>query len=88
MLVLGILMLDLGVQALHVTNQSLIFRAGNESHSRLVGCYMLFYAVGSGTGAWAATAAFDIAGWHGVCALGGGVSLAALAFWMWANSRD
>jgi len=88
MLVLGILMLDLGVQALHVTNQSLIFRAGNESHSRLVGCYMLFYAVGSGTGAWAATALFDIAGWHGVCALGGGVSLAALGFWAVAGTNN
>ena len=87
MLVLGILMLDLGVQALHVTNQSLIFRAGNASHSRLVGCYMLFYAVGSGTGAWAATAVFDIGGWHGVCALGAGVSLAALGFWMWAEKN-
>ena len=88
MLVLGIFMLDIGVQALHVTNQSLIFQSGNEAHSRLVGCYMLFYAVGSGTGAWAATAVFDIAGWHGVCALGAGVSLAALGFWMSANSRD
>lgn len=88
MLVLGILMLDLGVQALHVTNQSLIFRSGNEAHSRLVGCYMLFYAVGSGTGAWAATAAFDIAGWHGVCALGAGVSLAALVFWAVAGKNN
>ncbi|TYQ19714.1 UNVERIFIED_ORG: putative MFS family arabinose efflux permease [Zoogloea ramigera] len=88
MLVLGILMLDLGVQALHVTNQSLIFRGGNEAHSRLVGCYMLFYAVGSGTGAWAATAVFDIAGWHGVCTLGAGVSLAALVFWAVAGTNN
>ncbi|MPQ57534.1 MFS transporter [Duganella sp. FT27W] len=88
MLVLGILMLDLGVQALHVTNQSLIFRAGNEAHSRLVGCYMLFYAVGSGTGAWAATAVFDIDGWQGVCTLGAGVSLAALVFWAVAGTNN
>ena len=86
MLVLGILMLDLGVQALHVTNQGLIFGASGGAHSRLVGCYMLFYAVGSGIGAWAATVVFSVAGWNGVCALGAAVSLAALVCWAWTGS--
>jgi predicted MFS family arabinose efflux permease len=49
-LVVGIILLDLGGQALHVTNQSMIFRAPPEAHSRLVGLYMLFYAAGSGAG--------------------------------------
>ena len=80
-LIVGILALDLGVQALQVTNQSLIFRASSEAHSRLVGCYMLFYAVGSGSGAIAATSVYEAAGWTGVCALGGTVSAAALLFW-------
>ncbi len=80
-LIVGILALDLGVQALQVTNQSLIFRASSEAHSRLVGCYMMFYAVGSGGGAIAATSVYAIAGWTGVCVLGGAVSAAALLFW-------
>ncbi|HWW70264.1 MAG TPA: MFS transporter, partial [Duganella sp.] len=80
-LIVGILALDLGVQALQVTNQSMIFRASSEAHSRLVGCYMLFYAVGSGGGAIAATSVYAIAGWTGVCLLGGAVSAAALLFW-------
>jgi hypothetical protein len=50
-------------------------------HSRLVGCYMLFYAAGLGSGAIAATYAFSQAGWAGVCWLGLGISAAALAFW-------
>jgi predicted MFS family arabinose efflux permease len=50
-LVIGIVLLDLGGRALHVTNQSMIFRAKPASHSRLVGLYMFFYAVGSGLGA-------------------------------------
>ncbi|OWX23885.1 hypothetical protein A7A40_05085, partial [Acinetobacter baumannii] len=50
-LVIGIVLLDLGGQALHVTNQSMIFRTRPEAHSRLVGLYMLFYAVGSGVAA-------------------------------------
>lgn len=80
-LVIGIVLLDLGGQALHVTNQSLIFRTRPEAHSRLVGLYMLFYAVGSGLGAIGTTATYAYAGWQGVCLLGAAVSLVALLFW-------
>jgi len=83
-LVAGILLLDLGGQALHVTNQSMIFRTRPEAHSRLVGLYMLFYAVGSGLGAIGTTMAYARAGWPGVCLLGAAVSLLALLFW-WAT---
>jgi predicted MFS family arabinose efflux permease len=80
-LVIGIVMLDLGGQAIHVTNQSMIFRTQPESHSRLVGCYMLFYSIGSGMGAIASTMTYAVLGWPGVCLLGAGVSLLALTFW-------
>ncbi|MFB6407357.1 MFS transporter [Acinetobacter baumannii] len=80
-LVIGIVLLDLGGQALHVTNQSMIFRTRPEAHSRLVGLYMLFYAVGSGLGAISTTATYAYAGWLGVCSLGVCVSLLALLFW-------
>lgn len=87
MLVIGIIMLDLGVQALQVTNQSMIFSGSPTAHSRLVGCYMLFYAVGSGSGALAATTVYVAAGWSAVCMLGAAVSLAALLFWRMTNTR-
>lgn len=80
-LVIGIVLLDLGGQALHVTNQSLIFRTRPEAHSRLVGLYMLFYALGSGLGAIGTTVTYAHMGWHGVCLLGATVSLLALVFW-------
>lgn len=80
-LVSGIVLLDLGGQALHVTNQSLILRADTPMNSRLIGLYMLFYAVGSGLGAIGATATYACAGWRGVCLLGAGVSLVAWVFW-------
>lgn len=88
MLAIGIIMLDLGVQALQVTNQAMIFSGGHASHSRLVGCYMLFYAVGSGSGALAATTVYAAAGWIAVCALGAAVSVAALLFWLLVGRRD
>lgn len=80
-LLLGIVMLDLAGQAIHVVNQSMVFGAGSDAHSRLVACYMLFYAAGSGLGAIASTAAYAAFGWHGVCVLGGAISLAGLGFW-------
>ena len=80
-LVLGVVVLDLGAQAIHVTNQSMIFSTSTGSHSRVVGCYMLFYAVGSGLGALASTTLYTLYGWTGVCALGASVSLTALVFW-------
>jgi hypothetical protein len=70
-----------GGQAIHVTNQSMIFSSQSQAHSRLVGCYMLFYSVGSGVGAIASTAVYATLGWPGVCLLGAGVSALALAFW-------
>ena len=82
-LVIGIVLLDLGGQAIHVTNQSMIFSAqSGDAHSRMVAGYMLFYAVGSGLGAIASTAMFAVAGWMGVCLLGAGVTMTALAFWV------
>nr|WP_253273730.1 MFS transporter [Collimonas arenae] len=81
MLVLGIVLLDLGGQAIHVTNQSMIFQSQPAAHSRLVACYMLFYTVGSGAGAILSTSMYAAAGWTGVCLLGAAVSLVAMIFW-------
>lgn len=80
-LVIGIVLLDLGGQAIHVTNQGMIFRSSHDAHSRLVGAYMLFYAVGSGAGAMGTTITYAHAGWIGVCILGAGISFLALLFW-------
>lgn len=80
-LVVGVILLDLGGQAIHVLNQTLILAANPNAHGRLIGGYMLFYAVGSGLGGIAATTAYARAGWTGVCLLGAGVSAAALLFW-------
>ena len=47
-LIVGIVLLDVGGQAVHVVNQSMILGARPDAHARLVGCYMLFYSAGSG----------------------------------------
>ena len=87
-LIIGIILLDLAGQAIHVTNQSMIFSVQEGSSSRLVGCYMMFYAVGSGLGAIAATRVFALGGWSAVCLLGATVSALALLFWWLSRPAD
>ncbi|HEX7390669.1 MAG TPA: MFS transporter [Acidiphilium sp.] len=77
----GVVFLDLAVQAVHVTNQSIIFDRHPEARNRLVGGYMVFYSIGSAIGAIASTMAYAHAGWAGVSALGAGISLVALLLW-------
>ncbi|BFH63649.1 MFS transporter [Paenibacillus azoreducens] len=80
-LVLGIILLDMAVQAVHVTNQSLIFNVRPEARSRLTGGYMIFYSIGSAAGSIASTSVYASFGWNGVCLLGAAVSALALLFW-------
>ncbi len=80
-LIVGIILLDLAVQAVHVTNQSMIFTVRPEARSRLTAAYMIFYSIGSATGSIASTNIYAIFGWNGVCLLGASVSAFALLFW-------
>lgn len=81
-LVIGIILLDLAVQAVHVTNQSLIFTVRPEARSRLTAAYMVFYSIGSATGSIVSTNIYANYGWNGVCLFGVSVSAMALVFWM------
>ncbi|MFI0787603.1 MFS transporter [Streptomyces lydicus] len=80
-LVLGVILLDLAVQAVHVTNQALIYALHPDAGSRLIGGYMVFYSIGSATGAIAATSLYTAAGWGAVCALGATFSCLGLVLW-------
>ncbi|MGV9279009.1 MFS transporter [Streptomyces sp. NPDC003730] len=89
-LFVGVLLLDLAVQAVHVTNQTLIYALHPDAGSRLIGGYMVFYSTGSATGAVAATFLYTVAGWGAVCALGAAFSCLGLALWVFAqhSTRD
>ncbi|WP_079086155.1 MFS transporter [Streptomyces silvensis] len=77
----GAVVLDLAVQAVHVTNQSVIYAHRPDAGSRVIGGYMMFYSAGSALGALASTSLYAAAGWGAVCVLGAGFSLLALALW-------
>ncbi|MGC0422799.1 MFS transporter [Embleya sp. AB8] len=86
-LVLGTILLDMAVQAVHVTNQTLIYPLRPDAGSRLIGGYMICYSIGSATGAIASTALYAAAGWYAVCLLGAGFAVLALFLWVLDPTR-
>ncbi len=82
MLLVGVVLTDLAVQAVHVTNLSAIVAFNHQKSGRLIGGYMVFYSVGSALGAIAATATYSRFGWTGISLLGATFSAIALALWI------
>jgi predicted MFS family arabinose efflux permease len=80
-LLLGVITLDLGLQAVHVTSQSMIYGIRPEAQSRLTAGYMVFYSIGSALGSIGSTAMYAWGGWLGVCLLGASINAVALIYW-------
>ncbi|MFF9015113.1 MFS transporter [Streptomyces sp. NPDC014870] len=85
LLVVGIVVLDFAVQAVHVSNQHLLTATHPDRVSSVIGGYMVFYSLGSALGAAATTAIFTSYGWTGSSLLGAGFALCGLV--VWAASR-
>lgn len=82
LLVAGIVVLDIGAQGLHITNQGEIYgRLDPGARSRLTSAYMVSYFIGAAAGSQLAAVAYAGLGWDGVCLVGGAFSSAALAVW-------
>ena len=79
-LVVGVILLDVGVQATHISNQSMIFALVPEARSRLNTVYMTAYFIGGSLGSIAGGLAWTHGGWPGVCGMGLGFAGAALGF--------
>ncbi|WP_413105384.1 MFS transporter [Streptomyces sp. Inha503] len=80
-LAIGAVLLDFAVQAVHVTNQTLIHAVRPDAGSRIIGGYMVFYSAGSSLGALGSSLAYATAGWSAMTLLGTSFSLAALLLW-------
>ena len=78
-LVIGVVVLDVGVQAGHISNQSRIYGLKPEARSRINTVYMTAYFLGGALGSAAATVAWAHFGWLGVCVAG--IGFAAIAGW-------
>lgn len=81
LLIVGIVVLDFAVQAVHVSNQHLLTAAHPDRVSSVIGGYMVFYSLGSALGAAATTAVFTSYGWAGSSILGAAFAACGLAVW-------
>jgi predicted MFS family arabinose efflux permease len=76
----GVILLDLGVQANHISNQARIFALDPALRNRLNTVYMVSYFAGGAFGSWLGASAFARFGWTGVCVAGGALGVLALGF--------
>ncbi|WP_330231110.1 MFS transporter [Nocardia sp. NBC_00508] len=81
LLVIGIVLLDFVVQAVHVSSQHLLTAAHPPRASSVIGAYMAFYSLGSALGAITTTWAYSTWGWSACCWSGAAYSLSALVVW-------
>ncbi len=80
-LVAGVLILDLGIQSLHINNQNAIYCLHPSARSRLTTVYMVSFFLGGVLGSLLSTITYGIAGWTATCLLGAVMALTACAIW-------
>jgi MFS family permease len=73
-LLVGVLVLDLAAQLLHVSNQNVVFALRPEARNRLNAGYMTGYFIGGSLGSLVSAQVYGAFGWTGVCVTGAGVA--------------
>ncbi len=75
-LIVGVILVDLGLQGLHITNQNIIFSKNPEGRNRINTVYMVSFFIGGAIGTTLGAYAWENFHWIGVSILG--LSLSAL----------
>ena len=65
-LIIGIFVLDVGLQSIHVTNQTIVFSTNPDATNRLNTVYMTSYFIGGSFGTFVGGKAWSHYGWEGV----------------------
>mgnify|MGYP002792216938 FL=1 len=65
-IIVGIILLDMGLQAMHVTNQTIVLSSQPEAANRLNTVYMVSYFIGGSIGTFVGGKAWGAYGWNGV----------------------
>jgi predicted MFS family arabinose efflux permease len=77
-LVICVIIMDLGIQIAHVSNQTRIYSIDPAARSRLNMVYMFCYFIGGACGSYLGAVCWHHAGWVGVCSFGAGILCVAL----------
>lgn len=80
-LVAGLVVFDLGVQSIQLSNQHAIYSAHPQARSRVTTAYMTSYFLGGVLGSVASGFAYQAGGWLAVCGFGLAVSVLGLTAW-------
>lgn len=86
-LIAGIILLDMGLQGMHVTNQTIVFSTHPEASNRLNTVYMVSYFIGGSLGTFLGGIAWQYYGWNGVVGVGGLLVLLCLSVHMLLCSK-
>ncbi len=86
-LVLGVVVLDAGVQGAQIANQTRIYALDAASRSRINAVYMTQYFIGGAAGTFAASHAWALGGWPAVVLTGAAFSALALVLHVAWNPR-
>ena len=81
-LIAGIVLLDIGVQGVHISNQGEIYRLRPDARSRLTAAYMFLYFTGGAIGSAVSAALYSRHGWSGVSLVGEVFGGASLLVWL------
>jgi predicted MFS family arabinose efflux permease len=81
-LVVGIVALDLGAQAMHISNQSAVYTLHGQARSRLTTAYMVAYFLGGVVLSATTSALYASGGWYAVCVLGAATAAVGLVTWL------
>ncbi|MFC8221487.1 MFS transporter [Streptomyces sp. NPDC057362] len=87
-LVVGAVLMDAAIQAVHVTNQSVVYEVDPAARARIASGYMTCFAVGGAVGSALSAQAYDRWGWYGACWVGVAFSLAALLAWALGSAQE
>jgi predicted MFS family arabinose efflux permease len=83
----GVVLLDLGLQGSHISNQSEVYRLDPAARSRITTVYMTMYFSGGALGSALTGPAYAAYGWKGACVIGGAMAFGALAVWALGELR-
>lgn len=87
-LIIGVILMDMGVQGTHISNQAIIFSLNPNARNRINTVYMVSYFVGGSAGTFLASRIWSTYHWPGVCVIGITLSVIVLIVHWVASSKS
>lgn len=87
-LIIGVILLDLGVQSCQISNQARIHAISDEARNRINTVYMVTYFLGGALGSYLGSFSYARFGWPGVCAVGLLTQIIAIGAYLYRSGKQ